>query len=209
MAMRLQEVHPALVHAPITLLPLAVGADLLGRATGNESLMEAGRRVMPLAAAGAALAAAFGLVAQEAVRTEGPTHDILVTHRNLNLGLVGVAAAMAAWRTRNARPSAAYLTLGLLGVGTMAYTAYLGGHMVYEHGVGVAAAGGLREEHAPELTPNRTGDIARIALEDLRDGAAHTAEHVRQGEIVPALTRQIGLDAPGEGENAGATPQDA
>ena len=79
MAMRLQEVHPALVHAPITLFPLAVGADLLCRATGNEFLLETGRRVMPLAAAAAAVAAVFGLVAQEAVKTEGPTHDMLIT----------------------------------------------------------------------------------------------------------------------------------
>lgn len=209
MAMRLQEVHPALVHAPITLLPLAVGADLLGRATGNESLMEVGRRIMPLAATGAALAAAFGLVAQEAVRTEGQTHDMLVTHRNLNLGLVGVAAAMATWRARRTRPSAAYLALGVLGVGTMTYTAYLGGHMVYEHGVGVAAAGGVREEHAPELTPGRMGDVARTALEDLREGASHAIEHVRQGDIAPALTRRVGMDVPGEGESTGSTPQDA
>ena len=194
MAMRLQEVHPALVHAPITLLPLAVGTDLLGRATGNESLMESGRRIMPLAAASAAVAAIFGIVAQEGVRRHGPTHDMLVTHRNLNLGLVAVATAMAAWRSTQGRPSVAYLALGILGIGTMTYSAYLGGHMVYEHGLGVAAAGGLREERAPELTSDRMGDVARTALENLRDGAAHAVEHVRHGEIVPALTGRTGLD---------------
>ena len=202
MAMRLQEVHPALVHAPITLFPLAVGADLLGRATGNEFLLETGRRVMPLAAAAAAVAAVFGLVAQEAVKTEGPTHDMLITHRNLNLGFVGVAAAMAAWRTRHDRPSAVYLALGLLGIGTMTYTAYLGGHMVYEHGVGVKAAGGLREEHAPELAPDRLGEAARTVIADLRHGTAHAAEHIGQGEIAPTLMRRGGQNEPALGADA-------
>jgi uncharacterized membrane protein len=42
--MRLQEVHPATVHAPITLLPLSLAADVLGRLTGNDGLLELGRR---------------------------------------------------------------------------------------------------------------------------------------------------------------------
>lgn len=52
MTMRLQEVHPATVHAPITLLPLSLTADVLGRLTGNDGLLELGRRTMPLAAVG-------------------------------------------------------------------------------------------------------------------------------------------------------------
>lgn len=188
MTMRLQEVHPALVHFPITLLPLAVGADLLGRVTGSESLREVGRHAMPLAAAGTGLAALAGLVAQQEVKAEGPAHDVLITHRNLNLGLLGATTALAAWRWKREAPGAGYLALGLAGLGLMAYTAYLGGHMVYAHGVGVEAAGGLRAGGAPELTPDRAGEVAHRVLEDLRHGAAHTLEHIREGEIAPTLT---------------------
>lgn len=183
MAMRLQEIHPALVHFPITLLPVALGADLLGRATGSEPLTETGRRLMPLAAGAAAL---FGLVAQEEVKAEGQTHDMLVTHRNLNLGLVGLATAMAAWRARAERPSAAYLALA--GLGVMSYAAYLGGHMVYEHGPGVRPAGGLRDGGAPALTPGSAGEATRRTLADVRHGATHATEHIREGNIAPALT---------------------
>lgn len=188
MAMRLQELHPALVHFPIALLPLAVGADLLGRATGNEALLRTGQRVMPLAAGAAAIAAVLGLVAQQEVNAEGEAHDLLVTHRTLNLGLLGVAAAMAWWRSSHDRPSAAYLALGLAGLGVMNYSAYLGGHMVYEHGVGVTAAGGVRDGGAPELSAGRAPEVARTALSDLREGAAHAVEHLRKGDLVPALT---------------------
>ncbi len=38
MPIRLQQMHPALVHFPITLLPVAVGADLLGCLTGSKPL---------------------------------------------------------------------------------------------------------------------------------------------------------------------------
>ena len=44
MAIRLQEMHPALVHLPIALLPLAVGADVVGRMTDNEGLLSFGRK---------------------------------------------------------------------------------------------------------------------------------------------------------------------
>jgi len=71
MPVRLQEIHPSLVHLPMTLLPLAVGADALGRATGNQSLRDVGRWAMPLAAASAAVLALFGLIAQEEVKAEG------------------------------------------------------------------------------------------------------------------------------------------
>jgi uncharacterized membrane protein len=34
MAVRLNEIHPSLVHFPIAIMPVAIGADLLGHVTG-------------------------------------------------------------------------------------------------------------------------------------------------------------------------------
>ena len=140
--MRLQEIHPSLVHYPLALLPLSIGADLIGRATGSKALKDLARTTIPLAAASAAAAAVAGHVAQEEVNATGEAHDMLVTHRNLNLGMVGAATAMAIWRSRHDEATPGYLALGLPGLATMTYTAYLGGNMVYEHGVGVLPAGG-------------------------------------------------------------------
>ncbi len=50
MKMRLQEIHPSLVHYPLALLPLSIGADLIGRATGNKAPQDLARATMPLAA---------------------------------------------------------------------------------------------------------------------------------------------------------------
>lgn len=191
MAMRLQELHPSLVHFPIALLPTALAADTLGRITGSEALMETGRRLMPIAAASAAVAGVAGLISQEASHVGEDAHPYLITHRNLNLGLIGVVALLARKRARRKRPSLGYLVAGLGGLATMTYTAYLGGHMVYAHGVGVKPAGGVSEDRAPEVTPGNAQEVLSVSARNLRDGWKHAVEHLAEGEIAPVLTRSV------------------
>jgi uncharacterized membrane protein len=174
MSMRLQEIHPALVHYPLALLPTALAADALGSATGSPGLLDLARRLMPVAAASALVAGVFGLVAQESVRTDETTSEMLRTHRTLNLGLIGLASAMAAKRWREDHPSLGYLALGAGGMAVMAYSAYLGGSMVYHHGVGVGSAGGLLESQAPEITAGNLGEVAGITADHIRTGIQHT-----------------------------------
>jgi uncharacterized membrane protein len=187
MPIGLQEMHPAMVHFPIALLPLSLGADALGRLTGDYALLEMGRRTMPLAAASAVTAAAFGLIAQQAVHAEGQAHDLLVTHRTLNAGLVGVTAAMAARRMRTHRPGLGYLAVGLAALGAMGYSAYVGGRMSYEHGLGVKLAGGLNEARGPEIGLGNVGEGARIAAGNLADGVRGAAREMAAGDLLPAL----------------------
>jgi len=189
MPMRLHEVHPTVVHFPHTLFPLAILSDLAGRLTGSRRLMDLGKTVMPLAAASAAVSGAAGLVAQEAARVEGRAHGLLTTHRNLNLGLIGTAALMSVARAREEVPGWGYLLLGLGGMAAMSYTAYLGGKMVYDHGVGVRAAGGLDEAASPSITLNEAGTAAATAGRHIASGIKHTAKHLREGEIAPELRR--------------------
>lgn len=207
MPMRLQELHPSLVHFPIALLPVAIGADLLGRLTGSKPLLEIGRRLIPLAAGAAALAAVAGLAAQEEVQVEGEALDALITHRNLNLALVATATAMAAWRSSRQRPTATYLGLGLAGAGVMTYTAYLGGHMVYEHGVGVSPANGVRAQDVPELRAGTLAAAGRTFARDVASGARMTVQEVSEGKLVPAITHGSGAHGSGSeqvGDGAGA-----
>jgi uncharacterized membrane protein len=169
MAVRFREVHPAVVHAPIVLFPLAVVADVLGRVTRRRSLREAGRHLMPVAAVGAAAAALTGLVAQHEVQADGPARDTLVTHRNVNLTLVGLTTLLASWRWRQRSASPGYLALGLAGVGLLGYSAFLGSKMVYAYGVGVDAAGGIRPagQTGPE---GGNGAAVRTAAGDMLRG---------------------------------------
>ena len=191
MAMRLQEIHPSLVHYPLAFLPLSIGADLLGRATGNRALTEMGRYAMALTAGSAALAAVAGLAAQEEVDVEegSEAYEMLVTHRNMNLTLVGASAGMAMWRWREPEASPGYLALGLAALGAVGYSAYLGGKMVYQHGLGVEAADGLYEEEhpVPEITRETAGEALRYAARDVAAGAKHAAQQLADGQVAPRL----------------------
>ena len=189
MTLRLQEVHPSLVHFPIALFPVSIGADVVGRATGNRGLLETARHTIELAAVGAALAGVTGLVAQEEVNVEGETMDMLITHRNLNIAATLVMGALALWRSRHYRPSLGYLSLGLAGVGALTYSAYLGGSLVYKHGVGVKSAGGQFRENPPELgEAGENAAFARDAAADLVHGVKHLGKETAEGKIVPSLT---------------------
>jgi uncharacterized membrane protein len=201
MAVRLNEIHPSIVHFPIALMPAAIGADLLGRATGSEKLSDAGRVLMPVAAASAAISAVFGLVAAVEAKAEGKAADLLVTHRNMNLSLTAVTALMAGWRWGRREAGSGYLALGLAGLAAMGYSAYLGGKMVYEHGVGVKPADGLRDGDSPEVTPANLGTAARRVVDDLEQSIPPIVDDARAGRIVPSLLQDV--------ENPGALPPGA
>ena len=186
MSMQLQEVHPALVHFPITLLPLAIGADFLGKVTGSKPLSTAGKWGIAAAAGTGLLAGIFGLIAQEEVNVEGASKEMLITHRDLNLGAVALMGAMALRRARREKPTLGYLGLGLGLIGAVTYSAYLGGHMVYVDGVGVRKAGGVAEP-VPSFGRDAPARIARRAVHDLGSGAYHTVQELAQGEILPSI----------------------
>jgi uncharacterized membrane protein len=205
MAMKLHEVHPALVHFPLALLPLSIGADLLGRVTGNEALRDLGRTTMPLAAVSGLVAGAAGLMAQTEVEADGRAMEMLKTHRTLNLGLVAIAGAMSAYRSRTEKPGVGYLAMGLAGCAAMTYSAYLGGAMVYHDGVGVEAADGIRQKPSvPELTRRETPRALRTAATDLAKGIQLTVEESAKGDLVPALTARGSRQAPENRGEAGA-----
>lgn len=188
MTIRLQELHSAAVHLPITLFPAAIGADLVGRLTGNPKLYEVGRLGIRAAAVGAIASAISGLIAQEEVNVEGETMDMLITHRNLNLTATVLSAFLASRRSKRERPTIGYLATGLAGIGVLSFSAYLGGTLVYKHGVGVAPAGGQYRDDAPELgEPGQTGAFVKDATTDLARGAAHLAKELAQGRIAPTL----------------------
>jgi len=187
MAIGLQEMHPALVHFPIALLPLAVGADAVGSLTDNVSAFSLGQKAICIAAAGAVASAVTGLIAGEEVNVEGASQDMLMTHRNLNLIATVVASGMALWRLQHPKPSLTYLAVGAAGVGVLAYTAYLGGKLVYQVGVGVEPARGVYRPEAPKLKSGQIASFIATAGTDLVHGVEHMIEEVANGKLVPTI----------------------
>ena len=191
MAIHLQEMHPALVHLPIALLPLAVGADMAGSMTGNQSVLSFGQKAICIAAAGAVASAVTGLIAGEEVNVKGASQDMLITHRNLNFIATVVATGMAIWRVNHRKPTAAYLGIGAAGVGILAFTAYLGGKLVYDVGVGVEPAHGVYRSDAPALKSGQVGAFVKTAGTDLAHGVQHMVEEVGKGRLIPTIINSL------------------
>jgi uncharacterized membrane protein len=190
MAMRLHELHPTIVHFPLALLPASLTLDLAGKLSGNRGLMQSGRYLAAGAVASTAAAGIAGLVAQQIVRTDGAAHDTLVTHRNLNLALFGITSALVAARMRRERPGWGYLAAGLAGYAAMNYTAYLGGRMVYTHGVGVEAAGRAQPTDSIELRRDTIGRALQMSVRHIAQGVARVFRELSHGEFAPLLNRR-------------------
>ena len=206
MAIRLQEMHPALVHLPIALLPLAVGADVIGSMTKNDALLSFGQKAIGVAAVGAVGSAITGLIAGEEVNVEGASEDMLITHRNLNFIATFVATGMALWRFNHQKPNAAYLGVGAVGVGVLAYTAYLGGKLVYDVGVGVKPAKDVYRSDAPALESGQVGSFVKTAGTDLVHGVQHMAQEVAKGRLIPTLIDGLRKRPKASAPTAAGTP---
>lgn len=190
MAMRLSELHPSTVHFPLVLLPVAVGVDTVGRATGSRRFCDMGQLAIVGATISAAIAGVFGLIAQEEVSLDQEGTNVLRTHRTLNLGLLGALAGLSVVRSRQRWPSIGYLVVGFGAFALAMYSAYLGGELVYRYGAGVERARGVMGPD-PELTRRTSAQALSQAAKDLGHAISHTARDIRSGEIAPSFRREM------------------
>jgi uncharacterized membrane protein len=154
MAMRLHELHPTLIHAPLGLLPVAAGVDFAGAFSGDRSLHRAGRMLWGLGVGGGLLAGAAGLAATQEVKvTDKHVNDAMLVHGLGNVVITLAAASLWAWRRRHP-PTVLSALIGLTSVGAAVFTGWLGGELVYARGVGVKrmpAAQGEGVYDSPDL----------------------------------------------------------
>ncbi|MBI3181861.1 MAG: DUF2231 domain-containing protein [Myxococcales bacterium] len=170
MAIRLHELHPILVHAPLSALPAAAICDLAAVARRDRLLARLGSKLWMVGAGGALLAGVAGMAASQEVRTAGKrSKDVMFLHGIGNLALALCALGLTFWRQRH-RPTAASAAVGVASTLAAAYTGYLGGELVYDYAVGVKAGELVisREESPPLFS----GQAARKLFSDAALGAA-------------------------------------
>lgn len=164
MGMYTHELHPALTHAPLTLLPMAAGYDVAAVITGSVRLAAAGRRLWAAGVVSALVVGLTGMAASQEIAVDGKaSRDMMALHGLGNLAIVVAGAGMAIWRWRH-RPGTISAITGVAACGAAAYTAYLGGEMVYARGLGVkrvpeAAEGGV-SPNPPLFTLRAAGRLA-------------------------------------------------
>lgn len=138
--------HPAIVHFPIALTLLALFFGLSARTLRAHSavpfLAAAGHFTLWLAAFGAIVAVVLGWLAfNSGMNHDDAGHAAMLLHRKwaipTALGLV-LLAGWDAWKCRiNQVMSIPVLIYLLVLSGAIATTAWLGGEIVYRHGIGV------------------------------------------------------------------------
>lgn len=149
----MENFHPLFVHAPATLLPLALVFQALAVWRGREEWQKLALWLLWLGALGALAAAGTGLLAEEEVVVPDAGIETIERHERLMLITTGIAVALAAgtlwfWfrgaqqeRGRLSRGLQVGLLAGLLVLnGVLVVGADLGARLVYEFGVSVKQA---------------------------------------------------------------------
>jgi len=144
--------HPQIVHTPIVLLISSALFALVGRLTDRDWVKKMSVVMLVFGFLGAFLAVQSGKPAhrvpehQQGVPEQAiDTHEML-GERTMYLSGLALLALFIAARLKGGAASAVGalgLILQLLAAGCVAYTGYLGGKLVFEHGANVKVDGQL------------------------------------------------------------------
>ena len=152
-------IHPMLVTIPIGLWLFSLVCDLVAlRSDAPDTWVAASLYAMVGGILGALAAALPGLVYLLSLRRT-PILPTAVKHMALNLGVVALYIVNVSMRWDDAAPGGAPLLLSVVAIGMLLVSGWLGGKMVYEHGVAVHAD----EAAAPATHDRRWDDRAAAA----------------------------------------------
>ncbi len=171
--------HPVIVHFPIALtlvaFLLSVAAYVRRSQPVAAQLAAAGHFTLWLAAIGAAIAVLFGWLAFNSVNHDDAGHAAMLLHRAwaipTAIALI-LLASWDAWKHRvNELMSIPALIIIFVLSGAVTVTAWLGGEVVYRHGIGVLSlpvseGGGHGHHHGADAT-----DKAKAGSDE------HTEQH--------------------------------
>lgn len=140
----LPNIHPLLVHFPIAFLFTFLVFDIIGSLLRNQECRRFAGWLLYLGSASAVLTVAAGFQAAATVAHSDAVHPIMMQHKNYALAITSLAILLSLWRfVVSARfgvmANILYLTLAAIMCFTLSLGADLGGLMVYQHGIGVAA----------------------------------------------------------------------
>jgi uncharacterized membrane protein len=134
--------HPALVHFSVAFVVFGGTCEGVGQWLRHERLVRWGSSLLLVGLASLVPAIASGYLAANTLSLPGGTEPLLAAHERTAWFLLGLLLASQFWKAwcggRIAPPLDRVYALVLLAVVALAgYGAFLGGRMVYAHGIGV------------------------------------------------------------------------
>jgi uncharacterized membrane protein len=170
------QLHPIVDHFSVALLFVAVLIDLIASAAPTRIWLRYTALLLMILGALAA-GASYATGDMEADRIWNalgqPARDVLKTHAELGEYLAITFGVLALWRiliqafgfVAGTRPI--YLIVAILAIGTLGYSAHLGGVLVYDYGAGtalMAAAPVPSEGASPAAEPSSAGPIPTVSV---------------------------------------------
>ena len=137
-------IHPILVHFPIALLVTSFAADAGYWLTSFATLRHAGFWMLVVASASGALTVLAGMFDMRRAMLDESVHERVHRHMRVGIALYVVICLLTLWRwhfySSDLRITVLYLDFAFLAVALAAFQGWLGGELVYTHGVFVAKA---------------------------------------------------------------------
>jgi uncharacterized membrane protein len=151
-----------LVHFPIAWLFLSVAADLVAFFSNTASLRNTGWWALVGAALGGVVTVAAGVFDMRRATLEEEVHRLVHQHMRVGFALLVAIIGLTTWRwTIYRQPglsvSAFYLDAAVLTMGLAGFQGWLGGELVFSHGVFVTreAARATRDTNTRDAQPHQ------------------------------------------------------
>lgn len=183
--------HPKVVHFTIGIFAAAVLLEILAALFKKQDLKKAATWNVYLAALSAIFSLITGLLAASKVAHDEQAHQIMETHEALGYVILGIIVILAIWRLLPkshflGKLEPLHLVIAIIGLGVMMYSGYLGGEMVYNHGVGVApvtkSLQSQGHEHGENATLHHESDQPVEKTEGADSTESKLPEHSQEKE---------------------------
>lgn len=141
--LRPEMLHPMIVHFPIALIIVALGAFIVYAISKKEFFSRVGAWTITLGALSAAVAVAAGFVAEANAPHNDAAHEILEKfHQPLGLAVLALSVFLVLWGFAmkwriSGGKLIAYIAILFTTVVVLGFIGHYGAMMVYEHGMGV------------------------------------------------------------------------
>jgi uncharacterized membrane protein len=136
------ELHPAIVHFPVTLITIAALFGAMSLFTKKELFKEIAFWNLLLGVVGAIVAVLTGLIEEQNLAHNDEIHQVLVKHKFTGFGILILSLVLLTWiwvRKKKIGKGEYFAWVLFLVISTAAvfYQGFLGGKMVFEQGAGV------------------------------------------------------------------------